>query len=256
MTSITSPVPRSFLLEVAKGTIAGYSTATFVGIHPSVGNDFETVWDPGGDFVYPTAGETWEIVSDSANDDISGTGARIVFISGLDDNYEPVTETVETNGLTPVVTVRTDWFRIYGVLVISSGSSQANEGDITLRVAGGGNIRSKILPTFATTFNGFFTVPKGKTLFLLISQAFVPKNEDVVIRNRVLVDGTNTFINGGEVAVYQNDVFSEFFALPRFPEKTDIDLRAKSTNTNVQITVGLEGILSDLIDLPMQMAGF
>lgn len=246
MTSITSQVPRLFLLEVARGAVPGYVPSGFLGINPSVGSTFETAWDEGGNFVYPTAGETWEVVSDDVNDtNSSGTGARQVIISGLDDQYVEQTEIVELDGTTPVVTARTDWFRIYSVIVIFSGSSTWNEGTITLRVSGGGLVRSKMLPTMARTFNGFFTVPVGKTLFILDAQIFIPKNEDVTARNRIRIFGTDTFIAGGDAEVYQNNARVEFSAIPTMPEKTDLESTMKSTNTSVKVAISVQAILAN-----------
>lgn len=256
MTGIVSQVPRSFLLEVSRGSIPGYSLSGFLGINPTIGSSFETVWDAGGDFIHPITGETWEVVSDSVNDSSSGTGARLVVISGLDDAYAPASEIVTMNGTTPVSTTTTNWFRISSVIVIFSGSSKSNEGEITLRVSGAGAIRSKILTAASRTFNGLLTVPAGKTFFLLNTQIFIPKNEDVIVRNRVLVDGTNTWLSGGDVSVYQNDVRVDFSSIPRFPEKTDIEARVKSTNTAVTVSLNAEGILADSIINTLDMAGF
>jgi hypothetical protein len=255
MTNIVAQVPRLFLLEVARGAVPGYTSTGFLGSNPSVGSTFETVWDNGGNFTYPTSGETWEVVSDNTNDTSAGTGARTVLIRGLDDNYLEVNEAVSLDGTTPVVTTRTDWFRIYSVLVISSGSSQNNEGDVTVQVSGGGLIRSKIIATFSTTFNGLFTVPAGQTFFILSAQIFVPKNEDVTVRNKFLVFGTNTFVSGGDTDIYQSDAKAQFNSIPTFPEKTDIESRVKSSNTSVQVSLNVEGILANGTGLSLMPGG-
>lgn len=237
--------PRLFNIEVARGKISGYKHVVIQGQNPAVGKTFEDVWDVSGNFVYPTTGETWEVVSDDANDMLLGTGARKVVISGLDDNYDEQTEIVEMSGTTPKVTVRTDWFRITNVVVIDSGSSQENEGEITIRVSSGGATRSLIRTGLCQTFNGFYTVPAGKTLIVQLSQAVIPKNEDVTLQSRVLIFGTNTFIAGPGLPIYQNSIDLTFTSLPTIPEKTDLRLTAKSTNTTVSVQQLVEGILAD-----------
>lgn len=244
-TTITAQVPRIFNLEVARGAVPGYRSVGNVGINPAVGKTPEDAWDVGGRFVFPTGAETWEILSDVANDSSAGTGARTVIISGLDTSYIEQTEIVSLNGTTPVTTTRTDWFRISSVVVISSGSNQANVGTITLRVSGGGLIRSQIRPDIGRTFNGFFTVPANKTLFVLRSAIFIPKNEDVSVTNKFLVDGTNTFINGGDINVYQNDVSINFAIFPTLPEKTDSITLLSSSNESVRVTVTTESIIAN-----------
>jgi len=149
------------------------------------------------------------------------------------------------NGTSTVTTTRTDWFRITSVIVTSSGSGQTNAGNITIRVSGGGSTRSLIQTGLARTFNGFYTVPAGKTL--VVQQAIVrlAKNEDVILRTNFLIDGTNTFITGGDVPIYQNQATSVFTALPALPEKTDFKITVKSTNDSVGINLLIEGILAN-----------
>jgi len=242
----TAQVPRKFDIEVSRGEVAGYRHIIIIGVNPAVGKDsFEDLWDVGGNFLYPTGAETWEVFSDNVNDSSAGTGARMVVIQGLDTNYVEQSEVVTMNGTTPVITTRTDWFRITSVIVISSGSTQENEGEITIRVSGGGTIRSLIRTGQGQTFNGFFTVPAGKTLLAQFSQAVIPKNEDVSLQSRVLIDGTNTFVAGPSLPIYQNNIATHFTSLPTLPSKTDLRLTAKSTNTTVKVSQLIEGILSN-----------
>lgn len=248
MIGLNAQVPRKFDIEVARGAIPGYTSMQIGGNNNSVGTTFEDVWDVGGLFVYPTSGETWEVVSDDANDTSAGTGARTVRISGLDENYVEQTESVTMNGTTPVVTTRTDWFRITSVFVVLSGSGQTNTGEIITRVSGGGTTRSLIQTGLSRTFNGFFTVPANKTL--IVQQAIIrlAKNDDIILRTNFLIDGTNTFVTGGDVSIYQNQAETCFTSLPALPEKTDFRVSVKSTNDSVGVQILLEGILANGTD--------
>jgi len=243
---IISPVPRLFNIEVARGEVPGYQQVIITGLNPDVGSSFEDLWDVGGDFVFPTAAETWEILSDNVNDTSAGTGARTVLIQGLDTDYVEQQEVITMNGTSTVTTVRTDWFRITALQVISSGSNQANVGNITIQVLSGGLIRSKIRAGRGQTHNGFFTVPKDKSLLIQSTQLVIPKNEDVIARSKVLIDGTNTFITGNDLPVYQNTFTTFFTAIPTLPEKTDIVFTAKSTNTSVNVALLVEGVMANI----------
>lgn len=252
--TITSQVPRSFFLEVSKGAINGYAPAAFVGSNPSVSDtNFDTIWDASGNYVQPTGGEALEIASDSVNDTLAGSGARKVLINGLDVQHNPQSELVEMNGTTAVPTVRTDWIFVYDIITVLSGAMQTNDDNITLRILGGGDIRAKMLPSKGRSFNGLFVVPAGKTFFALSAQVFIPKNEDVIVRNTVLVDGTNTVLATGDVPVYQNDARIDFIALPSFPAKTFLETKVKSTNAGVEATINIEGILADTEEVAMIM---
>jgi len=244
-TIISAQVPRKFDIEVSRGAIPGYESIQISGNNPDVGKIFEDVWDVGGTFVYPTAGETWEVLSDNANDSAAGTGARSVLISGLDVNYTQQTEIVSMNGTTPALTTRTDWFRDPSGLVMLSGSSQHNEGNITIRVSGGGTIRSLIRPELARTFNGFFTVPANKVLIVQQAIVRIPKDEDITLRTNFLINGSNTFITGGDIPIYQNQATSKFTSLPALPEKTDFRISVKSNNPSVSVAFLVEGILAN-----------
>lgn len=243
MTNTGLQLPRNFNIEVARGTVNGYESFSITAVNPTVGSSFEDLWDQGGNFVFPTGAETWEILSDSASDTSAGIGARSVIISGLDTSYVEQTETVILNGITPVVTTRTDWFRIRSVITISSGSNQTNVGSITLRVSGGGLVRSLIRVEQGQTFNGFFTVPANKSLFIESIQLVIPKNEDVVLRNKFLAFGTNTFLRGGDAPVYQNNASVEFVAIIGLPAKTDFVPTVKSTNNSVNVILQIQAKL-------------
>ena len=54
----------------------------------------EDVWNNGGDYIFPAAAETLDIVSSDADDDGdgNGTGAQTVRITGLDADYKEITE--------------------------------------------------------------------------------------------------------------------------------------------------------------------
>jgi len=214
----------------------------FTGVNPNVGKTFETVWDIGGTYTAPTGAETWEIVSDSTDDDGSptGTGAQSIIITGLDTSYVAQTEIVTLNGTTPVVTTRTDWFRPRSIVVIASGSNKSNVGTITLRVSGGGATRSTILPGNAQSFNGFHTIQVGCMGYLLQFTPTIPKNEDVTIRGIVTLEGSSTDIVGGDIKVYQSSVAVPFRSNPVLAEKTDFSLLAKSSNPDVSVSIAFE----------------
>jgi hypothetical protein len=233
---------RDFLLEVSKGNIQGHRNEMFTGVNPSIGKSFETVWDIGGIYTAPIAAETWEVVSDSTDDDGSplGTGARSVIITGLDTSYISQTEILTLDGTTSVVTTRTDWFRPRNVVVISSGSNRGNVGTITLRVSGGGSTRSTMLPGNCQCFNGFHTIQAGCMGYLLQFTPTIPKNEDITIRGIVTLEGSSTDIVGGDTKIYQSSISVDFKSNPALTEKTDFCLLAKSTNPNVSVNIAFE----------------
>ena len=136
--------PKDYFIELALGNIEGSTGSgkvAFSGV--STNADYFPIWGGANPMVFPTAVETWEIVSDSANDAIGGTGAKTVLVSYLDFDYVQQSAVVDLDGLTPVQ-VATDCYRPDNMVAISSGSLKHNEGLVTLQVSGGGNPRGFI----------------------------------------------------------------------------------------------------------------
>jgi len=123
----------------------------------------ETISQVGGMLQIRTTAAVVEIVSDSALDTSSGTGAREVLVSGLDVDYNMISETIIPNGLTAVQGSLL-FYRINDVRCTSAGSTKSNAGNILVRDAGAGTTRAKIAAARGRSEDGVFTVPAGYTL--------------------------------------------------------------------------------------------
>lgn len=130
---------------VATGRIPGTETFNITGFNPNlttadIGSE---LWSPGTPLVLPDLATPQSMVlrSDNANDTVAGTGARTVFIDGLGTGPDPLTgvitdgvrqsELVDTNGLTDV-NLTLEYSRIFAARVLDSGSSETNEGTISI----------------------------------------------------------------------------------------------------------------------------
>lgn len=208
-----------------------------------------------GRLTYPTSGETWEILSDSANDTSAGTGARTVKITYLDDTFTEQTETKTMNGITAVAFTATDAFRFISAQVLTWGTTAENEGNIIIRVSGGTLIRGMIEmdATISTdthglnsSLDGHFTVPAGKTALFTGIVTNVTKNHDVAFRLLVRAVNVDGFVIVTEQGNYQNNFFedaSRFASV--FAEKTDIKAIARSNNTSVPVNFKLGFLVID-----------
>jgi hypothetical protein len=149
------------------------------------------------------------------------------------------------NGATPV-TLNDDHFRPDGAVVILSGSDQVNAGDITIRVAGGGDTRQFISAGFSASEDAHYTVPAGKMVFVLNVSPFFTKGEDGFVAGRFIPFGTNTIVTAGNFPFYQNAFTIDFKALFPFPEKSDVKYQAKSANSSVEVNVVVELLIVDI----------
>ncbi len=157
----------NWFVETRKGTIMGSSRISALGFLPLMNkaDSPQDIFEAGGLYPFPAFGVKLEVLSTDPGDTLLGTGARTVLVSGLDDNYLPVSEVVSLNGTTPIVTSNY-YLRVNLFTTTLSGSNRANLGDLTLRVQGTGSTLS-----IARAGRGFgraclFTVPAGFTLFV------------------------------------------------------------------------------------------
>lgn len=170
--------PNDFLIEVAKGKVPKHSLVNKFG----AGNLTTTLLPVSQDSEYPTptTAVSLEFVSSSANDTSAGTGAREVTVVGLNSAWTEVTQTVVTNGTTPVA-LTTPLLRLYRWYVSQSGTyatetAGSHAGTLTLRVAGAGATWSTFVITpfpIGQSQIGIYTIPIGYTAYLLAKNIFV-----------------------------------------------------------------------------------
>lgn len=128
--------PTDPMLEMCIGRRQGHFLFGKFGYITTPGANTEyTVWPVGTNYVLQTAAGILSVVSSSVNDTNTGgsnTGARTIYVEGINANRKRQTETITMNGQNEVTTATT-WLGINRVYVASSGSSQSNEGNITIR---------------------------------------------------------------------------------------------------------------------------
>jgi hypothetical protein len=152
-----------FGLQVARDQIAGHSAVTIFGYNGDVDTVEESVWPDGGTVPHPTVASVLDIVSTSTDDDEAGTGARTLFIEGLDGDYNVVNETVILDGTTVVETVNS-YLYVNQFYVVTAGSGGANAGEITAKVS------TTLYDLIAVGYNqrttAHYCVPAGYTAYL------------------------------------------------------------------------------------------
>ena len=215
--------------EVANGQRQGHVTFNKFGYNPVIDNGTpETIWAAGGTFTPLTTASTLTIVSSVGTDAASNTGASLIQIVGIDANRKTQTEVVTMTGTTPVVTTST-WLGVNRVAVALAGSSQSNDGNITVTATTGGatqayvlagqgvtqqciffnelqtramvdwlwiNVRKTAAGTAArTTVDGWVYSPVSNGRYLIFRQ-----NQDTGIENTIEIRPSQPFVlNAGDV---------------------------------------------------------
>ena len=214
---------RDSYFSIAQGQISGHSVVHVTGYNPDVdiASD-ETVWAAGG--LYPWS--VWDsarlvtVVSTSNSDQGS------VVVSGLDADFNPITEEINCAGLTP--TTGTTQFKRVNSAVYKNGAAN-NAGVVTLTA--NGNTIGLIAIGIGQTLNGIYTVPAGHTAYILTGDFSVQKGEDSQVRFFV-----RPFGQGFRIAhiseCFESTYRYDFTAPIAMAEKTDLDVHAALVETN------------------------
>lgn len=168
-----------------------------------------------------------------------GTGAIAVRIYGLDSSYVEQDETVRLDGTT-AIDLANDYLRVYRVKVLTAGSSETNEGTLTLQLDGFGAVQAKVLPDYGQSQMAIYTIPSGKQGHLFTVMSTMAGRTNATSSVQLL---TREFGGAWQVkytvAVSSSGsssyLVSESFPLV-LPEKTDIRMRADSDTNNAALS--------------------
>lgn len=119
-----------FEFQVGKGEIGWHSVLHIFGFNSDIDTGSEeAVWRAGGTIPYLAAPVAMTVSSSSADDTALGTGARTVYIKGINGTGGETEEIVTLTGQTAVNTVHTYRF-IQQLTVMTAGSGGVNAGVI------------------------------------------------------------------------------------------------------------------------------
>ncbi len=156
-----------FELQVSRGQITGHRSVVIFGYNPDVDTSRVTVWPYTGILPIPAAALQMKVSSSDANDTAAGTGARTVFVAGLDANYNEISEIVTLNGQTAVLTTQS-FLHINNAYVATAGSGLSAAGDIyfgdgTDTAGVPATVYDLIKYDYNQRITGSYTVPAGYT---------------------------------------------------------------------------------------------
>jgi len=225
-----------FELQIARGQIPGHSFVHKIGEVPAMSQgQTGTVWDV-NDTDYPwsafdTAG-TLTVDRASASD-----ADKDVIISGLDADYNPLTETVTLTDATGNAT--TNSFK--RVFEISMNGTSVNVGNVTIKK--GATTVGLILAGIGQSLMGIYTIPAGFTGYITQGVMTVQEGADATGKFYVRQFG-DRFRIGHCFEVTGGGEYHYAFTVPyRAPEKTDIDVRSTVRSNNARVTAAFDIIL-------------
>lgn len=225
-------------LQVSRGQISWHTSVTIFGYNEDVDTSMETIWPYGGLLAFPSVALQLKVSSDSANDTAAGTGARTVYLSGLDANHAVISEVVTLNGQTPVLTTGS-YLHVNQCYVATAGSLDSAAGNIYF---GDGVVTSGVPATvydiikfdYNTRVTGSYTVPAGYTGY--ISQGLFSSGQSSgsgPVTGRLMTRGTDDIRRTAAIVTINNGSADYAFEYPvAVPEKTTLEAQAVGAGTN------------------------
>jgi len=239
---------EDFIVAVARGKVPGVTRFYKIGKNADVDTGAsEDIISQGGTWAAPTTAEKVSIVSSSTNDNSNGTGLRTLTITGLDDTYAEISETITLNGTSAVLSVNKYWI-VHRMIGSTAGSTSANVGTITCTsTAANSSIQQQMQPTENQSQSIVYQVPLGKSLLLYdwaistASTGFTTGNLLIKPFGGVFNTRGNTVVNGSGST---SDMYD--FHIPlRLTEKTIVKVTATVSANNQSISATMQGIVID-----------
>lgn len=209
-----------FEFQVGRGQIAYHSVVHVFGYNPDIDAGVEeTVWTAGGILGHPPSPAIMSVSSTSANDTSAGTGARTVYILGINGTGGYTSETVVLNGQTAVNTVHA-YDSIERMDVATVGSGGKNAGNITM---GTGVVTAgvpavpygQIAAEENSSLIGHWTCPAGHTGYLVAgSISSGTESGSSYIVGRLKLRGTDGIVRTSAIITVSNGAASFNFEYP------------------------------------------
>lgn len=231
-------------LSISQGLVAGHTFIHKFGAVPAMSqNTSGTVWDK-SDTAYPwsafnTAG-TLTVLTTAANGSTVTTDNGLTFrVEGLDENYEPTYEDFTISGSTATGSVT--FKRVYRAY--STNGTNTSQ----IRVSRGGTEVLRINIEKSQTLMAIYTVPAGKTAYLMQGIASVQYGADATGDMFVRYFGQDAFRVGHSFEVSgAGGPYNYVFQFPvAIPEKSDVDVRATVRSNNARMTAAFDVLLID-----------
>jgi len=225
-----------FGVSIQRGIVDNFTGIQKFGYNSAVGTSFETVWDGGGTYVYPSSAGTATITSSNTSADNGGT----VQIEGLDSNYDLASEVLTIGGSAG----STNFIRVFRAFMKTANTGTANVGTITVTVSS--TTVAQITATYGQTLMSIYTTPRNTRGYLVQFDGGMSKQKEVEFKFM-----TRDIDNGNVMNVKS---FQTSFGAPiRIPylipvviePKTDIEIQAKADATTA-ISAGFELLLEDI----------
>lgn len=221
-------------LAISRGLIGEVEALNIFGFNRTIGTAYETVFnDGGGIYQYPSSAVQMDVVSSDAGDTAQ------IRISGLDADYNRISEVVTLTGTTPVTTTQS-FFRINDAAVVATPNLSGN-----VTISNGGTTHGYLEAEIGVQQGCFYTVPAGYSMHLCrldVNCGTVDTNKTIFIRNHLQFPSGVEY-NVAEASFNASQVSYDRQIPFRIGEKTDFSFRSKSAASTNEVSIFVEAVL-------------
>lgn len=173
-----------FLIEVQKGNVPGHSLVHKFGRNDAVPNGSWEFVNLLGFTAWPlSAATTVRVKAGNGADTAAGAGAREITIEGIDSNLAELNEAVATAGASASANTSASFWRVHRAWVSSNGVyGAANTAAVVIENSAGGTDLIQIAIEEGQTQFAAWTIPTGKTAYLLSANVTVDTGKNVSFR--------------------------------------------------------------------------
>jgi hypothetical protein len=205
-------------IPIASGAVTGHSHINKFGYSDNIQN-LSTIWDGSNIYTYSTSAGAVTVASSSDDDD-----GAVIEVQGLDGDYNLVVQDITIDG-----TGATNLIRVFRARVKTPATDETtNVGIISVNIAT--QLRAKILAGKGQTLMAVYTIPAGKTGYLLNLTMSVDKDVDVIYKLMVREQG-GAFNIKGQFGTFGTPLDHNYPIPLVFSEKTDIEIQADAGST-------------------------
>ena len=164
-------------IGIVSGRMPGKKAIHKFGNNVACSTTEEDIWAAGGQYPFQISTSVVQIqAGGNAADTAAGAGAQKIVIEGLGTDWTEISNEIATNGANASLVSTSAFIRVNRAYVVDVGTysnvtaTASNVGDITIISTGTGNILAAIRATKGQTQNSAYTVPAGKTGYLVGAQ--------------------------------------------------------------------------------------
>ena len=222
-------------LAIQRGNIPNFAGIQKFGYNTAVGTVFETIWENGSLYSYPTSSTTAVATSTSTDDNDS-----LVHIYGLDSDWDLADEVISVGGSAST----TSFIRVFRSVLTNANTGIVNVGKITTTV---NSLPVSIIDVgYGQSLQAIYTIPRNYRGYLMSIDVGTSKQKEVEAKFMQRPLNGNTFQTKSLITSFGTPFRKDYLVPEILSEKSDLEIRAKADATT-SISAGFQLILEKVV---------